>query len=131
MNLLTLPAYRLAEMIRQHQLTSRDLVEMALNKIQAENHTLNAVVHLRAAAALNEADQLKDHGQPFLGVPLLLKGLGQRMRGEPDTNGSRLFRNQLAAETDNFVKALQNAGFIITKCWLYHYWSDKFSGIWL
>lgn len=106
MNLLTLPAYRLAEMIRQHQLTSRDLVEMALNKIQAENHTLNAVVHLRAAAALNEADQLKDHGQPFLGVPLLLKGLGQRMRGEPDTNGSRLFRNQLAAETDNFVKAL-------------------------
>ena len=113
MNLLTLPAYRLAEMIRQHQLTSRDLVEMALNKIQAENPTLNAVVHLRAAAALKEADQLKDHGQPFLGVPLLLKGLGQRMKGEPDTNGSRLFRNQLAAETDNFVKALQNAGFII------------------
>ena len=113
MNLLTLPAYRLAEMIRQHQLTSRDLVEMALNKIQAENPTLNDVVHLRAAAALKEADQLKDHGQPFLGVPLLLKGLGQRMRGEPDTNGSRLFRNQLAAETDNFVKALQNAGFII------------------
>lgn len=112
MNLLTLPAYRLAEMIRQHQLTSRDLVEMALNKIQVENPTLNAVVHLRAAA-LKEADQLKDHGQPFLGVPLLLKGLGQRMRGEPDTNGSRLFRNQLAAETDNFVKALQNAGFII------------------
>lgn len=113
MNLLTLPAYRLAEMIRQHQLTSHELVEMALNKIQAENPTLNAVVHLRAAAALKEADQLKDHGQPFLGVPLLLKGLGQRMKGEPDTNGSRLFRNQLAAETDNFVKALQNAGFII------------------
>lgn len=93
MNLLTLPAYRLAEMIRQHQLTSHKLVEMALNKIQAENPTLNAVVHLRAAAALKEADQLKDHGQPFLGVPLLLKGLGQRMKGEPDTNGSRLFRN--------------------------------------
>lgn len=53
MNLLTLPAYRLAEMIRQHQLTSHELVEMALNKIQAENPTLNAVVHLRAAAALS------------------------------------------------------------------------------
>ena len=39
MNLLMLPAYRLAEMIRQHQLTSHELVEMALNKIQAENPT--------------------------------------------------------------------------------------------
>lgn len=48
MNLLTLPAYRLAEMIRQHQLTSRDLVEMALNKIQAENPTL-AVKGTRSA----------------------------------------------------------------------------------
>ncbi|MFR0596833.1 amidase [Limosilactobacillus mucosae] len=113
MNLLTLPAYRLAEMIRQHQLTSRELVEMALAKIQAENPTLNAVIHLRTEAALKEADQLADHGQPFLGVPLLLKGLGQRMKGEPDTNGSRLFKKVCANTTDNFVKALQNAGFII------------------
>lgn len=65
MNLLTLPAYRLAEMIRQHQLTSRELVEMALAKIQAENPTLNAVIHLRTEAALKEADQLADHGQLF------------------------------------------------------------------
>lgn len=113
MNLLTLPAYRLAEMIRQHQLTSRELVEMALAKIQAENPTLNAVIHLRTEAALKEADQLADHGQPFLGVPLLLKGLGQRLAGEPDTNGSQLFKNVCANTTDNFVKALQNAGFII------------------
>jgi len=72
MNLLTLPAYRLAEMIRQHQLTSRDLVEMALNKIQAENPTLNAVVHLRAAAALSRP--AKRSRSAVFRRPLAVKG---------------------------------------------------------
>lgn len=113
MELLTMPAWRLAKMVRNHEVSSRELVEKALTKINAENPQLNAVIHLRADQALKEADQLVDHGQPFLGVPLLLKGLGQRLAGEPDTNGSQLFKDVQATTTDNFVKSLQNAGFII------------------
>lgn len=51
---------------------------MAITK--RENPTLNAVITLREEAALTEAKALQDTGQPFLGVPLLLKGLGQSLK---------------------------------------------------
>ena len=45
---------------------------------------LNAVIHLRADRARQEARELKDEGQPFLGVPILIKGLGQQMANVSD-----------------------------------------------
>ncbi|MBU3830324.1 MAG: amidase [Candidatus Limosilactobacillus merdavium] len=111
--LLTLPAYQLAQLVRTGQVTSEELVQAALDRIEQQNPKLNAVIHLRSAAALKEARQLKDNGQPFLGVPILIKGLGQQLAGEPDTNGNKLFKNNIAKESSNFVKALQQAGFII------------------
>lgn len=111
--LLTLPAYQLAQLVRTGQVTSEELVQAALDRIERRNPHLNAVIHLRSAAALKEARQIKDTGQPFLGVPLLLKGLGQQLAGEPDTNGNKLFKNNIARQSSNFVKALQRAGFII------------------
>ena len=84
---------------------------MAITK--RENPTLNAVITLREEAALTEAKALQDTGQPFLGVPLLLKGLGQSLKGESNTNGFGFLQDQVAGGTSTFVKALQNAGFII------------------
>lgn len=112
-SLLTMPAYRLAEMVRQKQVSSLELVDAAVTKVKQENARLNAVIHLRADKAREEAKQLVDRGQPFLGVPILIKGLGQQLAGEPDTNGNRLFKHNIASATNNFVQALQAAGFII------------------
>lgn len=112
-SLLTMPAYRLAELVRQKQVSSIELVNAALARVNQENPRLNAVIHLRENKAREEAKQLTDHGQPFLGVPILIKGLGQQLAGEPDTNGNRLFKTNIASSTNNFVRALQAAGFII------------------
>ena len=112
-SLLRKPAYQLADMVRAKKVSSLELVSAALEKVKAENRQLNAVIHLRAESALKEARQLVDHGQPFLGVPILIKGLGQQLAGEPDTNGNKLFQNNVAQATSNFVRALQQAGFII------------------
>lgn len=111
--LLTLPAYQLGQLVRTGQVTSSELIDAALSRIEERNPKLNAVIHLRAEAAHQEAQKLKDNGQPFLGVPILIKGLGQPLAGEPDTNGNRLFKDHVASETSNFVRSLQKAGFII------------------
>ncbi len=42
------------------------------------------LLNLRAEEALAEARQIKDHGQPFLGVPLLVKGLATPIKGMPN-----------------------------------------------
>jgi amidase len=112
-DLLLKPAYKLAELVRQRKLSSVELIDLALKKISIENPNLNAVISTRRSAAVLEAEQLQDTGQPFLGVPILLKGLGQSLKGEPETYGNRLFKTATASLTNNYVQALQKAGFII------------------
>ncbi|CAH0416677.1 amidase [Periweissella fabaria] len=112
---LAYDATTLATLIKTHQVTSFELVEQALAKINATNKTLNAVTHLRTQAALNEArayDRIASK-RPFAGVPILLKDLGQDLTGLASTSGSKLFKNNIAQTTDNFVQAIINAGFII------------------
>ena len=111
--LLLSSATSLANLIRSKKVSSKELVQAAIHKVKQENSQLNAVIHLREEKALQEADNLTDTGQPFLGVPILIKGLGQTLKGEPDTNGNVLFKDYIAQQTDNFVKSLQNAGFVI------------------
>lgn len=111
--LLTKSALDLAQMVRRHEVSAEELVTLSLDKIAQDNPELNAVIATRPEKALREVRELKDTGQPFLGVPLLIKGLGQSLAGEPDTYGSQLFKDAIAPTTNNFVQALQNAGFII------------------
>lgn len=85
----------------------------AFSEIKTKNGQLNAVVSLREEKALEEAKRCVDLARPFAGVPILLKSLGQYVEGEPETDGSKLFKDAKATQTDNFVKALQQAGFII------------------
>ncbi|MCT3428148.1 amidase, partial [Limosilactobacillus fermentum] len=112
-DLLSLSGTEMAQAVREGKVSATELVSASLAKIKEENPALNAVISLREKAALNEADQLIDRGQPFLGVPLLLKGLGQTFRGLPATNGNRLFQGQVAQSSSNFARALTNAGFIV------------------
>lgn len=107
------PALTWARRIRQGEVTSQELIEAAFAEIDRQNPQLNAVITTRKERALQEAAQQRDTGQPFLGVPLLLKGLGQHLKGEPSTSGSKLLAQNVAPETDFFVQALQRAGFII------------------
>ncbi|MTV82895.1 amidase [Secundilactobacillus folii] len=106
-------ALALAHRVRQGRVSARELVETTLAKIEKMNPQLNAVTAIRKSEAFKEADRLEDHGQPFLGVPLLIKGLGQALKGLPATSGSKLLAGQVAQRTDFFVQRLQEAGFII------------------
>lgn len=112
-DLLALTATEMVQAVRQKQVSPRELVEASLQQIKRKNPDLNAVISLREEAALRDAERLTDCGQPFFGIPLLLKGLGQHFKDLPATNGNILFRNQVAKESENFTKALVKAGFIV------------------
>ncbi|MGF2145496.1 amidase family protein [Vagococcus fluvialis] len=106
-------ATELADMVRNKEVTSEYLVQEAYKVIKEENPKLNAVIGLREAEALEEARNIEDTGQPFLGVPILVKGLGHTVKGMPNSNGFPFAKDQLAGSNGSFVKALQSAGFII------------------
>ncbi|GEO66533.1 amidase family protein [Levilactobacillus spicheri] len=106
-------ALQLAADVRSGKVTSQQLVQQAIAKVKADNPQLNGVIKLRETAALQEAAVLKDTGQPFLGVPILIKGLGQTLKGEPNTNGLVTSKDVIAGFTTTIVRNLQAAGFIV------------------
>ena len=106
-------AIEMREAVASGEVSPKELVQETLEKIEQRNPSLNAVVHLQAERALEEAEARSFEGLPFGGVPLLLKDLGQNQAGEPSSAGSKLLKGIPVSRTDNFVKRLEAAGFII------------------
>ena len=83
---LSLEAYRnasaldLAKKVREGLVTKDQLIDYALTVIQETNPDLNNVISLRVEEARKEAASLEDTGQPFYGVPLLVKGMGHDIK---------------------------------------------------
>lgn len=59
-------ALALAQQVRSGNVSSRELVETALRRVETLNPALNAVTAVRQAAAIREAEKLEDHGSRFL-----------------------------------------------------------------
>ena len=71
-------------------------------------------MHLQAERALEEAEERSFEGLPFGGVPLLLKGpRAKSSRGNRRAREGKLLKGIPVSRTDNFVKRLEAAGFII------------------
>lgn len=111
-NLSTHSATELSELIRQGKLDRVALVQELIDTVEKHNPELNAVTTLWGDRALKLARNFNDTGQPFAGVPILLKGLGQSFKGEPDTGSSNLLKDYKATSTNNFVRSFITAGLI-------------------
>ncbi|CNL24844.1 amidase [Streptococcus agalactiae] len=103
----------LANMVRSGQVTSEELVNMAYDIIAKENPSLNAVITTRRQEAIEEAKKLKDTNQPFLGVPLLVKGLGHSIKGGETNNGLFYADGKISTFDSSYVKKYKDLGFII------------------
>src|SRR5690554_588188 len=94
------------------KITPTELVLKSIETIQAKDNQINAVVHTRFEAALEESKQ--DYSQTvFKGIPILIKALGQNIEGMPSTAGSVLLKDVVSSSTHNFVEKLQSLGFIV------------------
>lgn len=114
-------ALELAAAIRDRAISPSEVMEATLDRIDAVNPTLNAVIWRNDAEALQHAetaDQTVVHTPPeelppFFGVPIPIKDLTE-VEGWPITYGSRAVSGKVSIESEPVVEAFQQAGFILT-----------------
>ncbi|HEO3839645.1 TPA: amidase [Streptococcus agalactiae] len=103
----------LANMVRSGQVFFFFKQKTAYEIIAKENPSLNAVITTRRQEAIEEARKLKDTNQPFLGVPLLVKGLGHSIKGGETNNGLIYAGGKISTFDSSYVKKYKDLGFII------------------
>jgi amidase len=107
------PAQELAALVRDGELTARELVSASLERIEALDGAINAFTHVDADGALAAADAIgPDDPRPFAGVPIAIKD-NQPVAGMPLTFGADLFGDFVAPFDAAFVTRLRAAGFVI------------------
>ena len=108
---MSLDATAQAELVRKKEVTAKELVEAALQRIEQLNPKLNAVVTLMADEALAAAENPKMDA-PFAGVPFLLKDLGPAYGGVRLTEGTAFLQNYIPPVDSPLVTRYKQAGLI-------------------
>ena len=101
-----------AELVRQRQVTPRELVDAAIERIERVNPTLNAVVTPMYDEARKAAGGPLSDG-PFAGVPFLLKDFLAEYAGVRMTESSSFLRDYVPQEDSELVSRYKRAGLII------------------
>jgi amidase len=116
------------ERLEAGEVSSRELVERTLRRIEAANAELNAVTAIypeRSLAAADEADRERaarrggatpagtgGAGRPLLGLPVTVKDTVD-VEGWPTTAGVVAARDRIAASDSSVVRRLREAGAIV------------------
>ena len=99
------------ELVRRGEVTSAQLVEAALARINARDGLVNAVVSTFDPAAVTQRTQTLD--QLLAGVPLLVKDLVADVADTPMTSGSRLADGCVRNHDSELVLRLRRAGLVL------------------
>ena len=112
-DLARLDATAQAELVRNGEASPLELVDAAIERIEAFNDEINAVIHKlydegREAAARDLPDG------PFKGVPFLLKDLGAAFAGQPLHMGMQVLKDaDFRAPMDTYLAMrFREAGFV-------------------
>ncbi|MBA2794154.1 MAG: amidase, partial [Thermoleophilaceae bacterium] len=112
--LLRKPAVELGRMVREGEVTARELVEASLARIEQVDPALNAYTFVDAEGALSAADAVQaGDRRPFAGVPIAIKDLFAPVAGMPMTQGSDLLGDYTPDYDYGLVRRLREAGFVI------------------
>ncbi len=115
----------IAAAVGSRQVSAREIVQRALDRVQETNERLNAFVHIDADLALGEANRIdadlargEDPG-PLAGVPFGVKDMDQ-CAGMPVSYGSLIHKGRPPVERDSVhIGRLRSAGAIpigMTSC---------------
>jgi len=114
-----LSAEDLARRIRERQLSVHEVIAAFLDRIEAVNPLVNAIVSLRERAGImreaDEADARLRSGAeagPLFGLPIAVKDLAPT-RGIRTTFGSPIFADFVPDEDELFVARMKQAGAIV------------------
>ncbi|MEO8452946.1 MAG: amidase [Gemmatimonadota bacterium] len=113
-----LPVHQLAQLVRDRQVTSRELTTLYLDRLKRHGPTLLCVTNLterRALAQAEAADREIARGNyrgPLHGIPWGAKDL-LAVPDYPTTWGSPIYKDQVLPETATVVERLDKAGAVL------------------
>jgi amidase len=99
-----------AELVRSGEASPRELVEASIERIEALNGDLNAVIH----PLFEQALETEPADGPFKGVPFVVKDLVCSVAGTPQHEGMRFLRDLgWRADEDSWLaRRFREAGFV-------------------
>ncbi len=105
-------AVALAELVKKKEVTSAELLEIAIKRTEEVNPKINAVVTPCYDLA---KEQLKNtNGNTvFGGIPYLMKDLGPELKGVRHTMGTRFMQDYIAKEDSVVTQRVKKSGLII------------------
>ena len=106
-----LDALGLAALVREGEITPAELLAAALERTDARNPEVNAIVRRMDEHARRQIDEGLPDG-PFTGVPYLIKDLASHVAGVPTTRGSAYWEGHVPTEDSEHVKRLKRAGLV-------------------
>jgi len=110
-------AIGLGELVRRRKVSSAELLEDTIRRIEAVNPSLNAVIctlwERARAEARKRTEKSASPGERFPGVPYLLKDLVTDMQGAPFADGSRFVHGHLSAVDSELVSRTRASGLVI------------------
>jgi amidase len=112
-DLLTRSALELAAMVRSGEISSRELVEASLRRIDELEPQINAFTYVAHGDAIETASEIgPGDPRPFAGVPIAIKD-NRPVAGMPITICSDLFGDTIANHDAFLVRRIREAGFVI------------------
>ena len=106
-----LDAIDLANLISKKEVTPDELLDIAENLRKSLDPSINSIVQTLAKEAAQQIIESKNG--PFNGVPFLIKNLNQQIKATITTNGSALYKNEIAEDDTTLVKRYKSSGLII------------------
>jgi amidase len=101
----------LAELVCKREVHPRELVEAAIERIEAGNPRLNAIVRPLLDAGRAQAETPLSGA--FAGVPFLVKDIGLSLAGVPTSQGTRLLKDVPSLHDDELLLRYRAAGLVI------------------
>jgi amidase len=102
----------LADLIARREVKPEEVLEAAIERADAVNPTINAIVHRMDAIARGRVAADLPTG-PFAGVPFLLKDLYVGYEGSPVSNGSRLWKDYISPANFTYTERCRDAGLVV------------------
>jgi len=113
-----LSATELAHLVRSREVSAREAAQSALQRLEAVNPKINAIVEHRPDEVLKQAgrvDEVLARGEdpgPLAGVPVSVK-INTDMAGFATSNGTRLQKDLIAQSNSPAVENLVKAGAVL------------------
>jgi len=106
-----LDATALGDLVSRKEVTSTELVDAAITRLEAVNGDLNAVITPMYESAREQAATLVPGG-PFPGVPFLVKDFLAEVKGVRFTEGSHFLGEHVPTADSEIIRRFRDAGLV-------------------